>query len=268
MSTPEDNALEQALRLAANEPAHRPAFFNLLLDSTVYVLGDAGDGWIAGAARHDSEQPVNLQHWEKPDGTSTIPFFTSLEALQRAQRQGDDRPQPFLALPTRTLFAMTAGAELFLNPKLPYGKEFGPDEIAALMMNEGDALTEREILEGEMRITLSDTPEKPAQMIDSLTRLFADVKQVRRAFIVQVRDDPREDPHWLIGLECEGNEEAAIQAVGRVATDTAPDEQPVDICLVGEDAAGISHYFIHHITPFYVRKWGSWLRSLHDNAPH
>ncbi|WP_413732166.1 enhanced serine sensitivity protein SseB [Sodalis sp. RH20] len=259
-----DNALEQALALAANEPAHRPAFFSLLLESTVYVLGDAGDGWIAGAARHDGEQPVNLQHWEKPDGTTAIPFFTSLDALQQAVSQ----TQPFLALPARTLFAMTSGAELFLNPKLPYGKAFGPDEITALMMNEGDALTEREILEGEMRITLSDPAEKPAQMIDSLTRLFADIKQVRRAFVVQVQDSPQEKPHWLIGLECEGDEEATIQAVGRVATDTAPDEEPVDICLVGQEEPGISHYFIHHITPFYERKWGSWLRTVRDSGKH
>lgn len=264
MNASTDNALERALKLAANEPAHRPAFFNLLLASTVYVLGDAGDGWIAGAARHDEDRPVNLQHWEKPDGTTAIPFFTSLEALQRAVSQ----TQPFLALPTRSLFAMTAGAELFLNPKLPYGKAFGPDEITALMMNEGNALTEREILQGEMRITLSSPAEKPAQMIDSLTRLFADIKQVRRAFIVQVQDAPQDNPHWLIGLDCEGDEEATIQAVGRVATDTAPDEEPVDICLVGQDEPGISHYFVHHVTPFYERKWGSWLRTLRDNGKH
>ncbi len=266
MST--DNALEQALKLAANEPAHRPAFFNLLLDSTVYVLGDAGSGWIAGAARTEGEEPVNLQHWEKPDGSSAIPFFTSMDALQQAQghQSQNSAPQPFLALPARTLFAMTAGAELFLNPKLPYGKEFGPDEITALMNHGGDALTERTILEGGMRITLSEPQEKPAQMINSLTRLFADVKQVRRAFLVQVRDQPQEEPHWLIGLECEQDEEAAIQATGQVATDTAPDDQPVDICLVGEEEPGISHYFIHHITPFYVRKWGSWLRTLNDGA--
>ncbi|NDL65738.1 enhanced serine sensitivity protein SseB [Acerihabitans arboris] len=259
-----DNALEQALKLAADEPAHRPAFFNLLLESTVYVLGDAGDGWIAGAARHDGEQPVNLQHWEKPDGTTAIPFFTSLAALQQAVSQ----TQPFLALPTRALFAMTAGAELFLNPKLPYGNAFSADEITALMMNEGDALTEREILEGEMRITLSSPEQQPMQMIDSLTRLFADIKQVRRAFIVQVQDNPQEKPHWLIGLECEGDEEKIVRAVGRVATDTAPDEEPVDICLVGQDEPGISHYFTQHITPFYERKWGSWLRTLRDNGVH
>lgn len=264
MNTMLDNPLEQALKHAADEPAHRPAFFNLLLESTVYVLGEAGDGWIAGAARVGHDEPVDLQHWQKPDGGSAIPFFTSVSALQQAVKE----TQPFLALPARTLFAMTAGAELFLNPKLAYGKAFGPDEITALLNNEGDALTEREILEGEMRITLSEPEQKPTQMIDSLTALFAQLKQVRRAFIVQVQDAPHENPHWLIGLECDGNEYSAITAVGQVATDTAPDDEPVDICLIGEHEPGISHYFTRHITPFYERKWGSWLRNMHESGAH
>jgi hypothetical protein len=263
MTIPQQNALELALQQAADEPAYRPAFFKLLLTSTVYVLGKTGEDWIAGAARQDDPaQSIELEHWEKTDGATAIPFFTSLDTL----RQVVTEPQPFLALPVRTLFAMTAGAELFLNPKLPYGKTFGPDEITALMMNNGDALTDREIAEGEMRFMLSDSAEKPAQMVDSLTRLFAEFKQVRRAFMVQIRDEPQDLPHWLIGLECEGDGEPAIEAAGQVATDTAPDEQPVDLCLVGQDEPGISHYFIHHITPFYERKWGSWLRSLREDG--
>lgn len=257
-TTTQDNELEEALKRAASEPAYRPAFFQQLLAATVYVLGEGEQGWIAGAVRDDRQQPVNLQHWEKQEGGTAIPFFTSLAALQQAVTE----PQPFLALPARTLFAMTAGAELFLNPKLPYGKAFGAEEIAALLANNGDALTERQVLEGEMRITLSDTAEKPAQMVNSLTQLFAQYKQVRRAFMVQIRDEPDAPMHWLIGLECDRDEDAAIQAVGRVATDTAPDDLPVDLCLVGEDEPGISHYFIRHIAPFYERRWGSWLRDV------
>ncbi len=260
MGTQQGNALEDALQKAASEPAHRPAFFKLLMESTVYVLGDDGNAeqWIAGAQRIDEQQPVNLRHWKKQDGSSTIPFFTSVEALQRAVSD----KQPFLAMPTRHLFAMTAGAELYLNPELPYGKEFGPDEVSALLLNDGDALTERVILEGDSRITLTDSADKPAQMVDSLTQLFAQYRQVRRAFMVLIREDGDAAPHWLIGLDCDGDEDAAIQAAGRVATDTAPDDQPVDLCLVSQDEPGISHYFDKHINPFYERRWGSWLRSL------
>ncbi|CRL45949.1 enhanced serine sensitivity protein SseB [Sodalis glossinidius str. 'morsitans'] len=260
MTSSQDNALEEALQRAAGEPAYRPAFFKLLLAATVYVPGEAGDDWIAGAVRDDGASPVTLQHWEKQYGGSAIPFFTSVSALERAVTG----PQPFVALPVRTLFAMTAGAELFLNPKLPYGKSFAPDEVAALLSNDGDALTEWQVLAGEMRMTLSEPKDMPVQMVDSLTVLFAQYKQVRRAFLVQVRDDAEQEPHWLIGLECDSDAEEAIQETGQVATDTAPDALPVDICLVEEGEAGISHYFLHHITPFYERRWGSWLRSVKD----
>jgi hypothetical protein len=50
-----------------------------------------------------------------------IPFFTSLEALQQAVED----EQSFVVMPVR-LFAMTLGETLFLNAKLPTGKEFMP----------------------------------------------------------------------------------------------------------------------------------------------
>ncbi|MBQ4796960.1 enhanced serine sensitivity protein SseB, partial [Pectobacterium versatile] len=56
--------------------------------------------------------------------------------------------------------------------------------------------------------------------------------------------------------------EALIQAAGSVATDTQPDDRPIDLCLVSNEQAGISHFLIRHTTPFYERKWGSFLREF------
>lgn len=87
---------------------------------------------------------------------------------------------------------MTAVVELFLNPQLPYGKSFTPDEVILLLSNDGEALTERQVLAGEMRITLSEPKDLPVQMVNSLTTLFAQYKQVQRAFLLQVRDGHRQ----------------------------------------------------------------------------
>ncbi len=73
------NELETLLEKAATEPAHRPAFFSALLEATVWVPGRAADG-----EQIVEDSALDLQHWEKDDGTSVIPFFTSLEALQQA----------------------------------------------------------------------------------------------------------------------------------------------------------------------------------------
>lgn len=69
-----ENELERLLRLAASEPAHRPAFFRELLDSTVYILGDSEQVPHDGEITLNAETPVNIQHWEKQDGSSVVPF--------------------------------------------------------------------------------------------------------------------------------------------------------------------------------------------------
>jgi len=110
--TPEEQ-LEKSLEKAVKDPAYRTLFYRTLLDSTVYILAESGvqdKGELIIAPNAE----LNVQHWEMQDGLSTIPFFSSLKMLQQAV---EDEEQPLMALPVRDLFAMTKGAQLFLNPK-------------------------------------------------------------------------------------------------------------------------------------------------------
>ncbi|WP_312120834.1 enhanced serine sensitivity protein SseB [Kosakonia cowanii] len=250
------NELETLLEQAATEPAYRPAFFRTLLDSTVWVPGNAAEG---EAVVEDSA--LDIQHWEKDDGTSVIPFFTSLAALQQAV----DDEQAFVVMPARTLFEMTLGETLFLNAKLPTGKEFTPREISHLVGEEGSPLSQQEVLEGGTALLLSEVAEPPAQMVDSLTTLFKSIKTVKRAFICSIKEQADAQANLLIGIEAEGDIEEIIHAAGSVATDTLPGDEPVDICQVTEGEKGISHFMLAHITPFYERRWGSFLRDFKTN---
>lgn len=250
------NELETLLEQAATEPAYRPAFFRTLLDSTVWVPGNAAEGEAVV-----EESALDIQHWEKDDGTSVIPFFTSLTALQQAI----DDEQAFVVMPARTLFEMTLGETLFLNAKLPTGKEFTPREISHLVGEEGSPLSQQEVLEGGTALLLSEVAEPPAQMVDSLTTLFKSIKTVKRAFICSIKEQADAQANLLIGIEAEGDIEEIIHAAGSVATDTLPGDEPVDICQVAEGEKGISHFMLAHITPFYERRWGSFLRDFKQN---
>lgn len=250
------NELETLLEQAATEPAYRPAFFRTLLESTVWVPGTAAEG---EAIAEDSA--LDLQHWEKDDGSSVIPFFSSLDALQQAV----DKEQAFVVMPARTLFEMTAGETLFLNAKLPTGKEFTPREISHLVDKGGSPLSQQEVLEGGTALLLSEVDQPPAQMVDSLTTLFKSIKTVKRAFLCSVKEKADEQANLLIGIEAEGDIDEIIHAAGSVATDTLPGDEPVDICLVAEGEKGISHFMLAHITPFYERRWGSFLRDFKNN---
>lgn len=127
MNNHQENALEQSLRLAADEPAHRPDFFKTLLDSTVYVLGTAGTG--KGHVTLEAGSNISIANWHKADGSPVIPFFSSLKILQGSI----DSEESYVEIPARSLFEITRGAPLFLNPKSPYGKEFLPEEVRHLL---------------------------------------------------------------------------------------------------------------------------------------
>lgn len=253
------NELEILLEKAATEPAHRPAFFRTLLESTVWAPGSAAEG---EAIVEDSA--LDLQHWEKEDGTTVIPFFTSLEALQQAVED----EQAFVVMPARTLFEMTLGETLFLNAKLPTGKEFMPREISLLLAEEGSPLSTQEVLEGGESLILSEVAELPSQMIDSLTTLFKTIKPVKRAFLCAIKEHADAQPNLLIGIEADGEDgeiEEIIHAAGNVATDTLPGDEPIDICQVRKGEQGISHFITEHIAPFYERRWGGFLRDFKQN---
>ncbi len=128
MTLANEKALEEALRMAAEEPAHRPLFYRFLLDSVVYALSPS-DASRTGISRIEAGEKITILNWEKTDGSPVVPFFTSMEALRAAIEQ----ESAFLKLPARALFEMTKGSCLVLNPKLQYSKEFLPDEIEALL---------------------------------------------------------------------------------------------------------------------------------------
>jgi hypothetical protein len=129
---PLDNKLESALELAVADPAHRPAFFATLLESTVYVLGRTEDGSPGDRTVETGEQ-LRIQPWLRDDGVPVIPFFSSLHAL----REAIDAESGYLALPARSLFEITLGDALVLNPGLDHGREFRPDEVRALLEANG-----------------------------------------------------------------------------------------------------------------------------------
>lgn len=261
-AAPSENELERLLKLAVMEPAHRPAFFRELLDATVLILGDSEQVQQDGDITLNADTPVNIQHWEKQDGGSIIPFFTSLDALQKAVED----EQSFIAMPARVLFEITQGADLFLNPKAEYGKEFYPEEVAMLLATGGIVKPVEHYVDKETQILLGQPEEYPSAMVDALTTLFSQRKPVRRAFLALMHDKAADEkPNLLIGLEVDAEPaeiEALINEAGSVASETAPNDEPVDFCLVSEKERGISHYLISHTQPFYQRRWGSWLRNL------
>lgn len=257
MNNQQENALEQSLRLAADEPAHRPEFFRILLDSTVYVLGTAGTG--KGHVTLEAGSNISIANWQKADGSPVIPFFSSLNVLQGSI----DSEESYVEIPARSLFEITLGAPLFLNPKSPYGKEFLPEEVRHLLSDGVGQKPAQRTVEKDTNVLLGQPSHYPSRMIHSLTQLLAKHRNVKRAFLALMHDPSVDQkPHLIIGIEVDGDFERVMREAGNVAGDTAPDGEPVDLYRVTEGGEGLSDYFLKETTPFYERKSAGWLRSV------
>lgn len=258
MEISEENELERVLRLAADEPAHRPAFSEVLLRSQVYILGTTGSDGADGKVDLESGSKIQIQNWEKEDGSPAIPFFSSLEVLQKSI-QGE---ASYLALQARSLFEMTQGSTLFLNPRSDYGKEFFPQEIEYLLSDGVSRAPDTRVVEKETQVLLGQPSTYPSKMVDSLTQLLAKHSNVNRAYLALMHDASIDErPHLVVGIEANGNTEKVMREAGNVAGDTAPDGEPVDLCRVSKGEAGISDYFINETEPFYEKSWGSKIKS-------
>lgn len=253
MAAEQKNRLESLLEKALTEPGWRPEFFRVLMESSVWVPGEA----VAGHSMN-TDNSVELQHWEKQDATRVIPFFSSQQAL----RQAAGEQQAFVVMPVRTLFEITCGETLLLNAKLPQGKEFTPQEITRLLGGDNNPLSQQQVLQGGVPLLLSALEQPPERMINSLITLFQNIKQVKRAFICTVKEQAGQQANLLIGIEAEGDISTIIQTAGSVAADILPEDEAVDLCQITNDDTGISHFMITHIAPFYQRRWGSFLRDF------
>ena len=249
MNEPGTNPLEAALARAATDPAARPEFYRLLLDSEVLVLGHM-DGQ-QGVKTVEAGAKLSIATWQKEDGAPMIPFFSSLSALQRAIRE----EQSFLQLPSRALFETTRGANLVLNPSGPHGKEFFAEEIDSLLTSGMNQVAQTRIVEKPTQVLLGQPVDYPTAMVEALSRLFARHAGVKAAYVCLMHDaESQEKPHLVVGIQCDTGFEAALREAGVVAADTAAQGEPVDIVRVEKTDSGLSDYFLT-TKPFYTRSW-------------
>jgi hypothetical protein len=250
--------LERKLMLAADDPASRPEFYEALLGAEVFVIGFT-DSEGEGVATIPAGAKISIVNWEKNDGTPIVPFFTSLEALQRALSE----EARYLVLPARSFLEITHGSFLVLNPASPYGKEFFPNEVKALLDTGMNHAPQTRVVQKETKVLLGQPANYPSEMVSALTALLAKHSAVKAAYLCLMHDASiSEKPSLVVGFEGEGDLSKAMQAAGSVAADTAPKDEPVDFTVLKRGEAGLSDYMFKSVKPFYERSWGIKLRSI------
>ena len=207
---------------------------------------------------------IEVVNWVRPDGSSVIPFFTSLRALQLAITSDEN----YLALPARTFFEITRGAELILNPRSEFGKEFTPAEVEALLTEGVNKVATPMVAEKATEVLLGQPANYPTAMVASLTTLLAKHSNVKAAYLAQMYIRSQDEkPHLIVGIETDGDFENVVREAGTVAADTAPEGEPVDLMRVVRGESGIGRYFLEEVKPFYERESSNDVSEVNNSSP-
>ena len=234
MSFEAENDLERALMRAPTEPAARPEFYRLLLDSDLFIIGQIGQQTPERAEIEvkpgENLMIATLTH----QGTNYHPVFSALSRLQAFVRE----EVQYLSMPGRQLFEATKGAHFVLNPGAEYGKELRAEELAAIM--------------GQTRVAIGTPTVYPQALVDALSALFARDAGVTAAYLVQVQFEGQDEkPHPLVGVETTGDWQALSQTMGEAMKNTS--DTVVDIVRVDRaNPTGITEALLK-TAPFYMR---------------
>lgn len=252
--TTSENHLEQTLRLAFQDPSKRVDFFRALMNSTVYVLGEQGE----------ADGKISIQNFAKKDGSIIIPFFSSLPELER----GIAADEKHMTIPARTLFEMTRGNALALNPMSDAGKEFSAEEIAALLESATPMPVSSE--RTPAKVLLSQPTVYPSELVAVLSDYFKTRSKVKAAYLVQMYDPTHEDQsHLVIGIDTDDDMEQLSNEAAAVAAEKAGSpQQAVELMRVVPGEAGLSTYFIEETTPFYTRPKVGAFKALFGFGKH
>jgi len=245
------NKLEEALHKAAADNTQAPDFYEKLMESKIFVLGEP-EKQADGAFTLEDEQAVLIQHWEREaDNSPVVPFFTSLQMLQQAI----PKDEPYLELKTTDLFQLTMGAPLVLNPNSEFGMEFDPDDVAILLDTELMQNSEH-TLEEQTEVLLGHADNVSNAFKSVLIAYFESQPEVEAAYLgtIQIPEDDDQE-HLMVGIQGEGSLESvidtAIQKISLVGDDDMAYET-VDFYRIDQDDPDISEFMVENIMPFYV----------------
>ncbi len=232
------------LEAAAGDPAERPAFARLLLESDVVVLGTVDPPPVDGVTQPGAR--MNILSIADADGP-VMPFFTSqaTAGLTVAARPGTD-PQ-IIEFPCRALFEMTRGARLVLNPDAPYGKVFVPAEIESLLGGDEPGL-DRHVLDTDRQVVVGEPAHTPPALPEVLARYLVQRPTVEAAHLGWIVHPDGHAGFLLVVVAAD--RDAAMDGFGAIQIGDVTEGQTLDVVLA---PPGTDDHLLSMVAPFYRR---------------
>jgi hypothetical protein len=243
------NDLERSLMSAATSPAARPQFLRDLLESEIFVLNQKGDELQIQNNVLQKGARLNILSFER-DGKTWLPIFTSLERLEQYIR-GDSS---YVQLRARDLFEITRGAFVFLNPGLPYGKEFFPEEIEQMLDGSIFKPVQTYMAQKETQVLIGQPAVYPHELVKELSAYFEKNSKVSTAYLAQYfNPEADEKSHLLVAIDGSGDWQQIVGDAGIIAAEIIGKGEVIDFVRI--DGSSFSKSITRQSKPFYRRSF-------------
>ena len=252
MSFSPTNELEQVLTQAARNPAVRPQFYRMLLESELLLLTPPSKT-EQGERTLEKNENVSIVNWSNGRNTF-IPIFTSLAVLEEAVKKvGGD--YDYLVLKGKDLFGILSEgpSPAVLNPSSQFGKEFPVEEMRELVSGRMFQPARREEVRMDRQVFLGQPAEYPHALVDALKEFMINRAEISVAYVAQFHDPASGNaPHLLVAVGIEGEVDPVMQSMSMIAREVSGPGKVVDFTVL-KPGSGLSDYFAN-VEPFYQRK--------------
>ena len=246
--------LDKALAAAQEDQAKAESFYNLFLNSDVFIPTHDAAPRESGFHRTQAGESFSPFVVES-DNVPCLPIFDTLERLQAWAR---GREITYVQMPAHTFIRSSFDPRLHigLNVGTPHFKEFVPDELSWLRQAvEAQEVSDFAVPAGT-KVRVGVPANIPDGLEEALRSCMSRNREVKAAFLSQIHFDlPGEEPQLFlipklddVGKDCLQtiNEDIGVATRGLLGN-----QESLTIQVYNEN--GISSEVVTRIEPFYTR---------------
>jgi hypothetical protein len=247
--------LDKALIAAQSDQAQANTFYNLFLNSDVFIpTYDAAttESGMRGSQEGESFTPIVVEN-------EGIPFLPIFDTLERLQTWAQGREMTYIRMPTHALIRSSLDPKLHivLNVGTAYFKEFVPDELDWLRQVFEQQKPSVFSVPAGTKVFVGAPARIPDRLVNALNMCMTRNREVEAAYFGQVYFDLAGDkPHLFLALKVDDVGQEHLQSINEeigVAIRGLLDERE-SLTMQVYDGEGISSEIVATVKPFYTRK--------------